>query len=99
MLFLITCEDAPNSVEPRTRALKDHLRYIEATLDRIRVAGPVRDAAGENIASAYIVEAESQAAADRFLQDDPYYQAGVWASTSIRPFVGVAGEWVGGKTW
>lgn len=99
MLFLIRCEDAEGASTPREQALAEHLSFVEANMDRIRVAGPVKDAEDRTVASAYIVEAADQADAEAFLASDPYFAAGVWQSTTIAPFLGVAGTWVGGKNW
>lgn len=46
-----------------------------------------------------MVKAASEADARAMLEQDPYFQAGVWSHVEIHAFSAVAGDWVGGKTW
>ena len=99
MLYLITGEDAEGADAPRGSALEDHLTFVLDNMETIRVAGPVQDDGGNPVASAYVIEAQDEAAARQFIEADPYYQAGVWRKVLVRPFLGVAGTWVGGQNW
>lgn len=99
MYFAIHLIDRPDSAEPRAASLKDHLEFVEANLSRIQVAGPLRDADGQTRGSLYVLNAADQSDAMALLQADPYFTAGVWETPVIHEFLGVAGDWVGGKNW
>lgn len=100
MLFAIHCRDAAGSAGPRQDKLAEHLAHIETVIDAIRIAGPLLDKDGENvIGSLLVIEVEDMAAAEVFIESDPYWAAGVWESIDIDPFVGAAGSWAGGVTW
>jgi uncharacterized protein YciI len=97
--FAIITHDAPDAAPIRTARLKEHLAHVEAHLDRLAVAGPLRDEAGAFTGSLLIVKAASEAEARAILADDPYFKAGVWSRVEVSAFGAVAGDWVGGKTW
>jgi len=100
MLFAMILTDGPDAQVLRTTHLESHLNFVLGTLDHIRVAGPLMDGAtGRPGMSLYVIEADDEAAAHGFLQQDPYYRAGVWSGIEIRPFVAAAGTWVGGAAW
>jgi len=103
MYFAIIGHDGPDAPVLREQFLADHLAYIESVLERedlIRVAGLLRDAPAEaTTGSLLVVEAEDEARVRAFVEDDPYYRAGVWERLLITPCSAVAGSWVGGKSW
>lgn len=98
-LYAIVTTDHPGSGDVRREKLRAHLAHIEQTLDTLAVAGPLRDADGAITGSLLVVHAESVDDARRMLEEDPYYQAGIWSSIEISAFSAAAGSWVGGKTW
>jgi hypothetical protein len=91
--------DAPNAPALRKEHLAAHLQYAESILDRIAVGGPLRAGNGPDLGSLIVLKAESEAEARSILEADPYYRAGVWERSEIRPFRPVIGEWVGGRNW
>jgi uncharacterized protein len=97
--FSIQAQDSPDAPTKRVTHLDAHLAHVEAHLARYAVAGPLRDAQGKMTGSLLVVKAESVADAQRFLETDPYFIAGVWGAIEIRAFAAVAGDWVGGKAW
>lgn len=100
MLFAIIATDGPDAARLREAWLAAHLEFVLGALDVIRIAGPLLDApGGRPVMSLYVIEAVDSAQALKFLEGDPYYQAGVWADVTIRPFLGAAGTWVGGAAW
>jgi uncharacterized protein YciI len=52
----------------------------------VHVGGPLLDDAGDMIGSLLIIEAADRATVEHYLAGDPYMQAGIFASTAIRPF-------------
>ena len=100
MLVSIYCKDAPGSAGPRQDKLAEHIEHVEAIEDRIKVAGPVMGADGEQaVASLLVVDVGSLEEATGMMHDDPYYQTGVWQEVNIQEFKAVVGSWVGGTTW
>jgi uncharacterized protein YciI len=98
-LFLLTCEDAPDSAELRALHMRGHLAHIERHIDRIMVAGPALDRNGTIHASVFVVRAGDEADARALLAADPYYRGGVWSQVAVRCFRGVCGTGMGGVTW
>ncbi len=98
-LYAISAHDGPGAAAIRADKLGQHLAHIEATLERIAVAGPLRDEKGETVGSLLVVKAEDAADARAYLESDPYFKGGVWKAVDIADFAAVAGDWVGGKTW
>jgi uncharacterized protein YciI len=113
-MYLVLCRDFADgrSATNRLTALQEHLAYIETIHDKIMVAGPLRETGGTGsiggnvdrvefaiTGSLLVYSVDSEAAARRLLEADPYFSADVWESVEIRRFQPVAGEWVGGKTW
>ena len=93
------CLDDDGAAELRQAHMGRHLAYIETILDRVLVAGPLRDTTGRIIGSCLVYDAEDFSEAERLLRDDPYHQAGVWQQVEIREITLAAGAWVGGAAW
>lgn len=98
-LYAIITHDKPGASAIRMEKLKEHLAHIEAGLDRLAVAGPLRDEEGNFTGSLLVVKAESMAEARALLESDPYYKADIWSDIEIRALNAAAGDWVGGKAW
>jgi uncharacterized protein YciI len=89
MYFVIFATDRAGSKEVRANERPRHHAYIgdPALPVRVRVAGPTLDADGQTRnGSLFIIEAEDMAAAEAFVADDPYGQAGLFETVVIRPF-------------
>lgn len=98
-LYAIITRDKPDSKAIRMEKLKEHLAHIEEGLDRLAVAGPLRDADGNFTGSLLVVKADSEADARALLETDPYFKADIWSDIRIDEINAAAGDWVGGKTW
>ncbi len=97
-LFAFICRDAANAVSIRDRLIADHLAHIENVMDKIAIAGPLKQ--GEDtVGSLLVIKAESEAEARETFEADPYFAAGVWDEVKVDHFLGVAGDWVGGAAW
>ncbi|HTK36178.1 MAG TPA: YciI family protein [Caulobacteraceae bacterium] len=90
-LFVIHCNDKPDSLALRLATRPEHLAYLK-TATALRLAGPYLNTAGEPDGSMLIVEAEDEAAAQAFAAADPYAKAGLFASTSIRRWNHTVGQ-------
>lgn len=97
--YAIVTRDKPDMMPTRMEHLKAHLAHTEAGMDRLAIAGPLRDEEGKICGSMLVVKAESAADARALLETDPYFKADIWADIQIHAFSAAAGEWVGGKTW
>lgn len=94
MLYALIGEDAPGTLENRMKVRPAHLARLEALRDegRLIVAGPMPaiDAPDPGPAgffgSLVVADFPSQGDAERWLADDPYTAAGVFARTTVRPF-------------
>ena len=84
MLFAITCLDKPDSLALRTATRSDHIQYLSSS--PIAYGGPLLDDDGQPCGSLLVVDAADQAAAAVFAANDPYAQAGLFASTTIHGF-------------
>jgi uncharacterized protein len=97
--FAIFAWDGPDAAQKRDAARDAHFAHIEAIMDKIAVAGPLKTDNGGFVGSLLVVKAADGAEARAILESDPYFGAGVWERCEIHPFVAAAGEWIGGKIW
>jgi len=87
MNFILYCVDKADSGHIRAENRPAHLDYLKANLDRIMLAGPMTSEDGEKpIGSVIIIEADDRAGAEAFAAGDPYAQAGLFESVTIKPF-------------
>lgn len=100
MPVIVYCQDRSGADDLRKEFLADHFAYIETILERIAVAGPMRDRSGGRIiGSCFIYHTDDEAEARELLENDPYYTAGIYDQIEYHQFLGAAGSWVGGKIW
>lgn len=95
MLFVITGFDREEARDVRQKLRPEHLAYLKAKADQIRVGGPLLDQADQPVGSMLIIEAPDQAAAEAFANDDPYRREGVFERVEIRPWRAALGAWLG----
>lgn len=88
-LFVTYCKDKPGALETRMATRPTHLDYLNSA-GLVKAAGPLLDDAGAPIGSMLIVEAQDRAAAQAFVDNDPYTLAGIFESVEIQAWrVGV----------
>ncbi|MEO9461098.1 MAG: YciI family protein [Marinomonas sp.] len=97
-LYAFYCRDGENGAVLREKFLAQHLAHVESAIDKIAVAGPLKQG-DDTVGSLLVVKAENEENARTILEADPYFDAGVWQSITVDKFLGVAGDWVGGATW
>lgn len=93
MYFIIIAEDKPNSLELRLNVRADHLDYIQAS-GVLEQAGPIL-LDDKPCGSLLIIKTQDRAAAEEFVRNDPYAQAGLFEKTDIRlwmPAIGPIGR-------
>jgi len=98
-IFAIYCTDKTDTGQKRRNARDAHFAHIEGVIDDILVAGPYKDPLGNTVGSLLIIKADNVDAARRWLEQDPYYTADIWADIAIHQFTAAAGDWIGGKIW
>lgn len=94
MLYAITGQDTPDSLEKRLAARPAHVARLQALQDegRLILAGPfptvdaVDPGAAGFSGSLIVAEFTSLAAAESWAQADPYVAAGVYAQVTVKPF-------------
>lgn len=94
MLYAISGEDVPDSLEKRLAVRSVHLERIKALQDegRLLLAGPYPaidspDPGPAGFSGSLIVaEFESLEAAQAWAKADPYATSGVFANVVVRPF-------------
>ena len=94
MLYSFVCQDTEDSLDARLAARPAHLARLEALLaeGRLVIAGPnpaidSNDPGPAGFSGSVIVaEFESLEDAQRWADADPYLEAGVYASVTVKPF-------------
>ena len=90
-LYVLVCNDKPDSLELRLANREAHLAYARGFADRLKVAGPLLDEAGNMAGSLLILEANSLEEARGFNLGDPYQKAGLFASVQVTAFKATIG--------
>jgi uncharacterized protein YciI len=94
MYYAILCEDVPNSQPLRIQARPAHLERIQALVDKgqLLAAGPHPALDTEDpgeagyTGSLIIAEFPSLEAATAWADSDPYVDAGVFKSVTVKPY-------------
>ncbi len=87
MLYVLFCEDKPDSEALRLSNRENHLEWVGGKTDQIRLAGPMLSDDGEHmLGSMFILEAESLEAVRVFNEQDPYTLAGLWGNVVVHAF-------------
>ncbi len=97
--FVVLAWDVADSAPIRDATRDAHFAHIGRIMDKIAVAGPLKDADGTNIGSLFVLDVGDAAEAEALLRSDPHFAAGVWDRWTVHPFLAAAGEWVGGSIW
>ena len=95
MWYVIHASDREDSLEARIEARPAHLERVKALIDqgRLLVAGPMPNIDSPDPGSAgfsgstIIAEFDSLDDAHEWAGNDPYVDAGVYASVDVRPFI------------
>jgi hypothetical protein len=86
MLFALVCTDRPGAKELRSGNRPRHLAFLQRHEDQLVYAGPLIGEDGETPAGSLIIlDVPDRQAAEAFAEQDPYAEAGVFQSVSIKP--------------
>lgn len=92
-IFVFTCHDKPGNAELRQRIRPVHMEYMIAVLDITVFGGPLRnDADTQSHGSVFALKLPDRAAAQAFIEDEPYNKAGLFESVSIERWRQMAPE-------
>jgi len=93
MLFAITVTDKPGRNPLRLETRPIHLNYIKQHIDKIKFAGATLTEDGDMATGGLIIyEAETYADAEAFARNDPYAQAGLFDTVSVKPWIWAIGN-------
>ncbi len=87
MYFFIFCNDKPDHQAVRKDNREAHLAYLDKFRDQVVVVGPtLTDDQGGMNGSVLLMDFTDRDAVDAFLAGDPYGQAGLFDSVTVRPW-------------
>jgi uncharacterized protein len=96
MLFVFLLMDRPGAVDLRQQMRPVHKAYLAQVQDRIAFAGPlVADDGPSMVGSLLVIDFPDRAAAHAWLAQEPFVQAGLFASTTVQAFVNLWPQKVG----
>ncbi len=85
MLFSVYCQDHPDTAALREEHLVAHRAHLDDWRDRIFFSGPMQsDDASASLGSLFILNVANKAEAERFIHTETFYNAGIFASVTIR---------------
>ncbi len=93
MLFIAHCVDKENHLQIRMDTRPDHVAFLKAKGDALKVAGPTVSEKDETPTGSLIVfEEDSLEAAKAWIAQDPYATAGLFSRVEVQPWKHVIGE-------
>jgi len=88
MVYVFILHDRPDAGDLRQRLRPAHKAYLAQVVERIAFAGPLMADDGQTMQGSLLAIAfESGTAAQAWLAQEPFTQAGLYASTRVQPFV------------
>ena len=88
MLFSFLLLDRPDAGDLRQEMRPRHKAYLGLVQERIAFAGPlVHDDGSTMLGSLLVIDFESREAALAWLANEPFTQAGLYASTTVHAFI------------
>jgi uncharacterized protein YciI len=83
VIYVAFFTDNPEHAEARRRLMPAHLAFLETQKDRIRAAGPLREADGTPAGGLWLVEAESRDMVEDLYRKDPFWPTGLRRSVRV----------------
>jgi uncharacterized protein len=88
MIYAFFLIDKPDGGALRQRVRPEHKAYLTQVADRMAFAGPLTSDDGQTmIGSLLAIDFDSRGAAQAWLANEPFTQAGLYASTTLHAFV------------
>jgi hypothetical protein len=86
-MYAVICFDRPASAPLRDAHRDAHMSYLDANIDSIVFAGPLKSEDGvASIGAIFILDVATREDADAFIGADAFNTGGVYESVVIRPF-------------
>jgi uncharacterized protein YciI len=87
MIYTFVLLDKPDAAALRQHVRPEHKAYLGAAAERIAFAGPlVADDGSTMIGSLLAIDFETRDAAHAWLAKEPFFCAGLYASTTVHAF-------------
>ena len=87
MLFVATCTDKPDSNALRLETRPAHLAYLNGLGSKVKAGGALLSPDRKTVlGSLLILEGDDEAEIEAMLAQDPYAQAGLFASVDVKPW-------------
>jgi len=84
MPYVIQTEDKPDHAHVRAEARGEHIAYLTKHKDKLLAAGAVVDDDGTGgHGGILIVDTDDRAEAERFIAEDPFTKAGLFAKVTV----------------
>ena len=84
MLWVIYCEDKPDSAAIREQHIEPHREYLQSQKKILVLAGARQNDAGtQPIGSLFVLNVNSRAEAQAFSEGDPFTKQGIFSSVTI----------------
>lgn len=90
MLIALIAKDKPGALAVRQENRPAHVEYLKSG-PAVQQAGPLLDEAGDMCGSLIILDVEDMAAAQEWVDNDPYGKAGLFQSVELIPWNRVIG--------
>lgn len=90
MLVAIICKDKPGALQTRLDNRSAHIEHLKSG-GIVDMAGPLLDEAGEMCGSLIVLDVETMEQAQDWVASDPYGNAGLFESVTLRPWTRVIG--------
>lgn len=88
MIFTFHLIDRVDAGDLRLRVRPEHKAYLATAADRIAFAGPLTQDDGQTmLGSLLAIDFEDRAAAMQWLEQEPFFKAGLYQTTSVLPFL------------
>jgi uncharacterized protein YciI len=88
MYFAVSFRNPPGSEAMRAQHVEAHRAYLKATQTCILAGGAIAEADGKTLCGGlYIIEANDLAAAQKWVDDDPFTKAGIRIQMKIDPWL------------
>lgn len=85
--YAIICVDKPGALDIRLANRAAHLECLKALGERLVMAGPLLSEDGEAMqGSLLVIDFDDRAGVDAFLAAEPYAQAGLFESVTVRRY-------------
>jgi uncharacterized protein YciI len=86
-MYAIVCFDRPDSAALRDAHRAAHMDFLEKNAQKIAYGGPLKGRAdGPSSGALIVVDCATREEAEAFIAADPFRQAGVYESVSVRAF-------------